>query len=209
MFILCLSNVLLDVVEHSSCPSLHTEVHTIASSGEIKCCEKVWYWCSFDTCCQGLENFGNICVLQSPLLVSVNNYGENTYKCSLQPIYKCCNFNNMLVMCMYTYRGLLSHGANDKHFKGNLIAYMGDTPAANQAGGFKVSVGGAYSCKLRDQVFKSLFTGKLNWPLAYWIWLSSFVYFLFFQLKCEHLRPRWLNQHLRHCSCCYWWSFIF
>ena len=31
-------------------------------------------------------------------------------------------------------------GANDKHFKGNLIAYMGDMSAANLAGGFKVSV---------------------------------------------------------------------
>ena len=37
-------------------------------------------------------------------------------------------------------------GANEKHFKGYLIAYMGDTPAANLAGGFKVGVGGAYSC---------------------------------------------------------------
>lgn len=35
-------------------------------------------------------------------------------------------------------------GASEKHFKGNLIA--GDTPAANLAGGFKLSVGGAYSC---------------------------------------------------------------
>ena len=30
----------------------------------------------------------------------------------------------------------MTSGANDKHFKGNLIAYMGDTPAANLAGGF-------------------------------------------------------------------------
>ena len=30
MFILCLSNVLLDVVEYSSCPSLHVEIHTTA-----------------------------------------------------------------------------------------------------------------------------------------------------------------------------------
>ena len=37
-------------------------------------------------------------------------------------------------------------GANEKNFKGYLIAYMGDTPAANLAGGFKVGVGGAYSC---------------------------------------------------------------
>ena len=40
----------------------------------------------------------------------------------------------------------MKFGANEKHFKGNLIAYLGDTPAANLAGGFKVSVGGAYSC---------------------------------------------------------------
>lgn len=31
----------------------------------------------------------------------------------------------------------MKFGAYDKHFKGKLIAYMGDTRAANLAGGFK------------------------------------------------------------------------
>ena len=44
----------------------------------------------------------------------------------------------------YWLQGItVKFGANDRHFKGNLIAYLGDTPAAALAGGFKE---GAYRC---------------------------------------------------------------
>ena len=40
----------------------------------------------------------------------------------------------------------LKYGAIDKHFKGYMIAYIGDTPASALAGGFKEGVGGANRC---------------------------------------------------------------
>ena len=40
----------------------------------------------------------------------------------------------------------MAYGANEKHFRGYMVAYLGDTPAAALAGGFKEGVGGAHSC---------------------------------------------------------------
>ena len=38
------------------------------------------------------------------------------------------------------------YGANEKHFRGYMIAHLGDTPAAALVGGFKEGVGGVKSC---------------------------------------------------------------
>lgn len=46
-----------------------------------------------------------------------------------------------------TIQGIsVKFGESDKHFKGYLVVFLGDTPAAAVAGGFKEGVGGAYRC---------------------------------------------------------------
>lgn len=73
------------------------------------------------------------------------------------------NFNITLVKIfgtLITLKGVSIDSHNT--YRGCVIAFLGDTPAAAMAGGFKEGVGGAYRCCRTCMIKRSDIANKVN-----------------------------------------------